>query len=274
MLFRSDELTIQITNVADTTENLIFDGTTIALTNGVAGTTTGGQSIPYSVAVSSNTATISFDGNLGIAFTAAELVTALNAATYTNTDQSPTTGSRVITITHLADEGSAVSPNDRSADSGLAQATTITIAAAQDLPTTGDQTKTILEDATYTAASGDFTFADVDGDSITKIQITTVESAGDLEYDGNDVSANLEIAIGNIGLLTFDPADNAFGATYATFQFKVHDGTAYSTNAYVLTTTLSAVKDRKSTRLNSSHKPTSYAVFCLKKQTSYHNHPH
>src|SRR2546430_12612974 len=29
--------------------------------------------------------------------------------------------------------------------------------------------------------------------------------------------------------------------------------------------------DRKSTRLNSSHSQISYAVFCLKKQTYYHN---
>ena len=31
-------------------------------------------------------------------------------------------------------------------------------------------------------------------------------------------------------------------------------------------------KDRKSTRLNSSHKPISYAVFCLKKKTNTHHH--
>src|SRR3712207_7326171 len=31
--------------------------------------------------------------------------------------------------------------------------------------------------------------------------------------------------------------------------------------------------DRKSTRLNSSHANISYAVFCLKKQTSHHHHP-
>ena len=34
------------------------------------------------------------------------------------------------------------------------------------------------------------------------------------------------------------------------------------------------VKDRKSTRLNSSHKPISYAVFCLKKKTQTHTHTH
>ena len=31
-----------------------------------------------------------------------------------------------------------------------------------------------------------------------------------------------------------------------------------------------ATLDRKSTRLNSSHKPNSYAVFCLKKKTIHH----
>ena len=32
--------------------------------------------------------------------------------------------------------------------------------------------------------------------------------------------------------------------------------------------------DRKSTRLNSSHKPISYAVFCLKKKKQNSNHVH
>ena len=35
-----------------------------------------------------------------------------------------------------------------------------------------------------------------------------------------------------------------------------------------------AVADRKSTRLNSSHKPISYAVFCLKKKNHTHTHTH
>src|SRR5438552_14965484 len=39
------------------------------------------------------------------------------------------------------------------------------------------------------------------------------------------------------------------------------------TNGYNLIFWRSAVLDRKSTRLNSSHQITSYAVFCLKKKT-------
>src|SRR2546429_4095985 len=34
-----------------------------------------------------------------------------------------------------------------------------------------------------------------------------------------------------------------------------------------------AARDRKSTRLNSSHGYISYAVFCLKKKNRYHLHP-
>src|SRR2546427_6406850 len=33
-----------------------------------------------------------------------------------------------------------------------------------------------------------------------------------------------------------------------------------------------AARDRKSTRLNSSHSQISYAVFCLKKKKKYHDH--
>src|SRR2546427_8044788 len=35
-----------------------------------------------------------------------------------------------------------------------------------------------------------------------------------------------------------------------------------------------ATKDRKSTRLNSSHSQISYAVFCLKKKKKFHAAPH
>src|SRR5437867_10588578 len=39
-------------------------------------------------------------------------------------------------------------------------------------------------------------------------------------------------------------------------------------------TRASAWKDRKSTRLNSSHRTISYAVFCLKKKTTRRQHTH
>src|SRR3712207_7059832 len=40
-----------------------------------------------------------------------------------------------------------------------------------------------------------------------------------------------------------------------------------------LTAAYALGKDRKSTRLNSSHANISYAVFCLKKKNTIHSHP-
>jgi VCBS repeat-containing protein len=241
-----------VTNVQDTSEIISFDGTSITLAAGQGASTAGTQSgggVTYAVTGCSNTCTVTITATTG-SMTLAELDAAVEAMTYSNSDQSPTIAdTRVVTITTLTDEGSSSSPHDNSA--AEADASTVTLTKSNDLPTTGDQTKTILEDATYTAASGDFTFADVDGDSITQIKVTTLELAGTLYYDadGNDaytssedVTLNQVITIGNIANLQFTPAANANGATYATFQFMVHDGTGYS-GAGIITMAVTAVND-------------------------------
>src|SRR2546430_6975361 len=46
--------------------------------------------------------------------------------------------------------------------------------------------------------------------------------------------------------------------------------TRRSANSAALLTRMSTVRDRKSTRLNSSHSQISYAVFCLKKKKTTH----
>src|SRR5437660_11838167 len=52
----------------------------------------------------------------------------------------------------------------------------------------------------------------------------------------------------------------------ASTAMRVADGTASRNSSTYLPATPSALKDRKSTRLNSSHVAISYAVFCLKKK--------
>ncbi|MCP4854762.1 MAG: hypothetical protein GY903_09745, partial [Fuerstiella sp.] len=93
---------------------------------------------------------------------------------------------------------------------------------------------------------------DVDSDSITHIKITTLETAGTLfldaddddTYDSNeDVEADDEIAIGSITNLGFVSASNANGNTYATFKFKVKDGTAYSSGEGTNTMNVAAAND-------------------------------
>lgn len=141
---------------------------------------------------------------------------------------------------------------DASVYSASAYTMTINVTAVNDAPSSANNTVTTNEDVTKIFASGDFSFTDIDaGDALTKIQITTLESAGTLYLDANsngsndaeDVTLNQEITTANISTLKFLPSANANGNGYATFQFKVSDGTAYSASSYTMTINVTAVND-------------------------------
>ncbi|MDE0693108.1 MAG: putative Ig domain-containing protein, partial [Gammaproteobacteria bacterium] len=113
-------------------------------------------------------------------------------------------------------------------------------------PTASNNTVTTNEDTAYTFAASDFGFADTDsGDALASVTITTLESAGDLELDGADVTLNEVITKADIdaGKLTFTPAANANGTAYATFRFTVSDGADGSASSYTMTVDVTAVND-------------------------------
>src|SRR2546429_3740781 len=62
-------------------------------------------------------------------------------------------------------------------------------------------------------------------------------------------------------------ADGVLAAISERSQFVFRRLTTRETQAGTLTTVSRMIRDRKSTRLNSSHGYISYAVFCLKKKT-------
>ena len=101
--------------------------------------------------------------------------------------------------------------------------------------TAGDRTPSNI---TKVFTAGDFNYSDSDSDPLSKIKITTLESAGTLEYSNgsswSDVTLNQEITASDIGnnRLRFTPAANS--ESNPTFGFKVHDGTEYSSSAYTL----------------------------------------
>ncbi len=103
-----------------------------------------------------------------------------------------------------------------------------------------------------TFSASDFNFADVDGDSMLQIQVTSLESAGDLQLNGVDVALNDVISKADIdlGLLKFVPVPDANGTGYDSFQFKVHDGTEYSVAAYGMTVDVTAVQDAPTAAAN------------------------
>ena len=125
----------------------------------------------------------------------------------------------------------------------------VTVNGANDAPTSAAGTGSTDEDTLVTFANSDFSFSDVDGDdtAFSRIQITTLESSGDLECndangdddDWQDCVADDYVTAGTA--LRFTPASNSDDDV--TFSFKVHDGTAYSASAYVFTISVSAAND-------------------------------
>ena len=119
-------------------------------------------------------------------------------------------------------------------------------AAPNTPPAARDGMVTTEEDTPYPFTAGDFNFADTDaGDTLASVQITQLESAGDLELDGTDVTLNQVVQKADIdaGRLVFAPAANANGTGYATFMFRVSDGDDESASAYTMTVDVNAVND-------------------------------
>ena len=138
---------------------------------------------------------------------------------------------------------------------------TITVIGVNDTPTASNGTVNINENnqastagdrtpsnITKVFAVSDFNFADDDtSGSLSKVKITTLESAGDLEYNNGsswvDVTEDQEITASDISnnKLRFTPAANSESNPY--FSFKVHDGTDYSSSAYTMTISVNAAPD-------------------------------
>jgi hypothetical protein len=170
--------------------------------------------------------------------TISELDTAVEAMTYSNSDQSPTIGStRVVTITTLTDEGSSSSPHDNSATES--DAATVTLTKSNDAPVsaaTADQTA--YEDVPFTVDLA--TSSDVDGDSLSHTCVETGEGSlpmGLSETGGSDTGGTAELAgTGLSAHLSGVLVDTVFSITCT-----LSDGTASDTD--VFTITLVAVND-------------------------------
>ncbi|MCF6808651.1 cadherin-like domain-containing protein, partial [Thiotrichales bacterium 19S9-11] len=122
---------------------------------------------------------------------------------------------------------------------------TFDVTAVNDEPTASDNTITTNEDTPYTFSASDFNFSDVDGDSLASVEITSLETVGDLELNGTDVTTNQVIAVADItnGLLVFSPTLDQNGAGFDTFEFSVNDGIADSLSSYTMTVDVTTVND-------------------------------
>ena len=153
--------------------------------------------------------------------------------TFSGTPQGGDVGTVTVKVTASDGEGATVSDEFD-----------IVVSAANSAPTSADNTVTTDEDTAYTFAAADFNFDDTDsGDALASVTLVTLPAAGALELDGAAVSVDQVVAEVDIVKLTFTPALNANGLGYASFTFKVNDGTADSVDAYTMTVNVTPVND-------------------------------
>ena len=139
-----------------------------------------------------------------------------------------------------------------------------TVAVPNTPPTAADNTVTAGVGAAYTFEADHFGFADTDtGDTLASVKIVTLPAVGTLALDGTAVLADAVVTKAQIdgGMLTFTPVAGASGIGYASFTFKVNDGTDDSTSAYTMTIdvavlpaiTIAADRDKATGKLDWIH---------------------
>lgn len=90
--------------------------------------------------------------------------------------------------------------------------------------------------------AGNFSYSDDDENAFKGIEIISEETNGHLKFDTLDVTAGMLVS--DINKLTFAPFPNDNGIAYATFEFKVEDGSgAQSNEIYLATINVAPVND-------------------------------
>ncbi|QLE59832.1 putative Ig domain-containing protein [Nostoc sp. TCL26-01] len=119
----------------------------------------------------------------------------------------------------------------------------LTVANINDAPTLSNISKAGNEDTVISFSVADFTsaFSDIDGDTLTKIQITSLPTNGTLKLGSSNISLNQEITVASLGNLTFTPNANFNGSV--SFGWNGSDGTTYATTAATVNLAIASVND-------------------------------
>ncbi|SFL27181.1 cadherin domain-containing protein, partial [Azotobacter beijerinckii] len=240
--YNGASLTITRNGGASVEDLFSASGTLGALTQGAA-LTVGGTTIGTVTSNSSGTLQLSFNSNA----TTALVNEALRQIAYSNNSDTPPTA---VQLDWSLSDGNTDGAQGAGGEQSASGSVTVNITAVNDAPTASDDSVSTAEDTPVVLGVSDFgTFADVEGDSLVKVMITSLETRGALQlFDGTswtDVTLNQEISRADLdaGHLRFVPAANDNGTPYTTVGFKVSDGTDYSVSAYTLTVSVTAVND-------------------------------
>ena len=161
-----------------------------------------------------------------------EDITGEIASTYTLTDDDE--GKKVKVKVSFTDE---LNGKEERTSAAYPSSGTVTTAGTNTAPTAADNTVMMAQDTAYVFTANDFGFEDTDGDTLASVKIVTVPTPGELALDGTAVTVDDVVAKADIDddKLTFTPVAGASGTSYASFDFKVNDGTVDSAGAYTMT---------------------------------------
>ena len=113
----------------------------------------------------------------------------------------------------------------------------LAVTFANNAPTSSNGSVTGPMDVTRVFTLSDFSFADIDSDSLQALYISSIPSAGQLTLNGSTIVSGQVITASDIALgkFTYTSALNGSGTPYTSFDYKVYDGAAYSVSSYTET---------------------------------------
>lgn len=115
------------------------------------------------------------------------------------------------------------------------------------VPTASNNTITIDEDTPYTFGKTELginEFGTIDSDGqVLQVRIETLPTNGTLSYFNNDEPLHQSIPIGALAFLVYKPAQDGFGNSYDSFQFRAFDSFDFSYPVNTVTFDVTAVND-------------------------------
>ncbi|QPG62359.1 DUF4347 domain-containing protein [Pseudomonas sp. BIGb0427] len=210
------QLTFTVSNVSDPgNERLTLDGSNIDLVNGASGTTAI-NGFSYSVTLSGATATVTLTKAAGISSGLTQ--TLIDGVQYSNLSHAPTIGTRVISLSGVADTGGT--SNGGADSTSLAISATVTVQASNDAPSLSGGPFVLPGTDEDSSSSGQLiasilaglSHGDVDGaGSLSGVAVIGSSGNGFWQYSSNGFSwADIGAVSSSAGLLLSSTAQVRF----------------------------------------------------------------
>ena len=171
-----------------------------------------------------------------------------NAGLFDGVTINVTDSSATLTLDYKANtSGTAnLTVQAKDTDNGTVSTTfTVTVGAANDLPLLSNINLSTNEDQplNFTANTFSSHFDDPDNDPLVKVRIDSLPSDGTLKLNDANVTSGTEIAVANLGNLSFVPAAN-WNQGDTAFEWNGSDGTNYAAESALLTIAVTSLNDK------------------------------